>query len=525
MKNRKKEYTILFSLLIITMISRFVIINGDFNGYGWDSGSHALAAKSYDILETRPHWPGYYLHAQSIKFITSLVDHQFTAMNIISIVYSSLAISLLFFVLRKWFTITEAFLLSLITMSSPLAWYYGCLPEMYDFDLFYSIVLLFFGLSPSGILVTPIILGLGTGVRPSSGVLLFPLYLYLWYGHVKSGKISWKYCIISHTVGLISLLVWFIPMVKSVGGFFAYFKLFSTHNPIQKISLVQNFVQFLSFLFYAIPGLIIAGIVFLYLKLFNRKKSNSDEPQMEYLKLKNYKNILFWWIVPTIIFFVTFHYSKGYVLLCLAGMYGLLPIWFRKSLHRKSIYITIIVIQLVVFIFIPYKLPDIETYYRPENRSINKAEVWLNRMHSHFLMTKSNLDALKKEAIVIENAVTYLRNKMENTEWKKKYFFIDPTSLVSARALQAKYSDISFTTLLPFDTMLYHIHEDIKISEKTNVRVMLENALIISRTDFVNKYLNDFRIRKEIFDEWSVFSVEHREIDRLYDLYKSLFIR
>ncbi|MCG8606486.1 hypothetical protein MJD09_16065, partial [bacterium] len=222
----KGDAKIALLVLAMTAVSRLIFAESDFGGFSYDSGSYALAVQSYDLSETRPHLPGYYLHVQAIKLVGILTGGTHRAMITLSVLYSSVGLGLLYLLLRRWFEKSTSILLTGLTFSNPMVWFYGCVSEVYAFDLFFSVALTLLCLRPETIYLTPFFLGFLSGVRPSSGLLMLPLYVFFWYRHFKSDSWSMKSAAMSHLLGIGGFLLWFIPMVESAGGINQYFSLY-----------------------------------------------------------------------------------------------------------------------------------------------------------------------------------------------------------------------------------------------------------------------------------------------------------
>ncbi|NIU01841.1 MAG: DUF2723 domain-containing protein, partial [Nitrosopumilaceae archaeon] len=146
----QKKILIAGIIFFITAISRLIFFEQHFGGFSYDSGSFALAVQDYDITEWRPHLPGYYLYIQTIRLFQSFTVDTHSAMKWIIILFSSLAMGLLYLILRNWFNnILSVFMVG-ITLTNPLVWFYGCVTEIYAFDLFFSIGLLLLFYSSKG---------------------------------------------------------------------------------------------------------------------------------------------------------------------------------------------------------------------------------------------------------------------------------------------------------------------------------------------------------------------------------------
>ena len=57
----QNKYVWLTLIVLATVIARLITIDGNFQGYSWDSGNFALASQSYALDDGRPHLPGWEL--------------------------------------------------------------------------------------------------------------------------------------------------------------------------------------------------------------------------------------------------------------------------------------------------------------------------------------------------------------------------------------------------------------------------------------------------------------------------------
>ena len=516
MVDSKPFWFILF--VLVAAASRLIVINGQYHIYSWDSGNFALACESFSLNEGRPHLPGYFLHIQLIRMLTAVTGDSMTSMNLFSVLYSSLAAGFLFLVVKRWFAQKDALLFTLLVITNPLVWYYGVVPEIYAFDLFFGICLIWMSFSPFTLTVTPAFMALGTGIRPSSGIFLLPVYVYFWYAHLKQQTISARTALNFHIPALIILLAWLGPLIISTGGIDGLWRVYRTNSPVEKISLWQSLFRLSSYLFYLIPPFILALIG----RIFKKENLLPEESsENTYLDLHHHQ-LLNWWLWPSVLFFIFVHYSKGYLLISIIP--GLLLLFWsvKKNILRQHLLLAAILIQSAVFLFQPFLYPDPQIYFARDERRLNPVRIWLDRTFSDYAMSRSRVTALQETYAFIAPLTGHEMILMNS----KHYIFIDPTVMVTARALQAMFPENYFSKFLSGIRDYYGLHHDLEQEAVTGMREMLSQAIIVSRTDFVKEYLRI--LSPQVLSQnqhWTAFTVKQEDVIRLERIYRELFLR
>ncbi len=305
-------------------------------------------------------------------------------------------------------------------------------------------------------------------------------------------------------------------MIATVGGLAKYISLYRTHNPVQKISLLQNWYQMSSYsVFMLIPFLIPTG--FWIIEKFKSGKLKSN--QVSNMKIPaDFIWTLSWWLIPPLLFFMLFHYSKGYYLLNAIPMFGLIILFVHNNQFRHCLLGASIVLQILFFTTMPYSLADVETYISRQSRQLNLAEVWWARTKSVFLMASSHIRALDEIANEFETAFYKL-------DGQREFIFLDPTCPISARAIQAKYSHLKFTAVAYHKKGHFQLYTGLSDKSKTGFKTMLSDAVIASRTDFVNQYLDD--LEKKIYHSGDIIflTISAENAETLSSRYDQLFSR
>jgi hypothetical protein len=441
----------------------------------------------------------------------------------LSVLYSGLGISLFYLLLRNWFKKEESIFVTLILFSNPLVWYYGCLEEIYSFEIFFSVLLIYLSTKNRLIYFSPLLMGIGSGIRPSSAVLLFPLYIYLWFLFYKSYRPDLKYIFLSHVLGILSLFAWFLPLTNSVGGIWAYFKMFQTHSPIQQITFWQNLVQFLIYLTYPLFGLFVGVIIVFVQNYFFQVKFKSVVESFR--QFNQLTKIIVFWIFSPVLFFTFIHYSKGTLLLCIAGIITIYPLMFRQNRFEFKLYSLIIIFQIVFFVFVTYELPNVQSYFNRSERDISLFQILKERLGSNYQFSNSNIKNMQCEYQVVEKIIEKYKYDTSIPFTAKKYIFIDPTMVISPRSLQYEYPNIFFAKISPRMKSTYEVLKGLDLRRGKPLPDVLSNSIIVSRKDFVDIYLNKIKKTQENYNAWSIFVVEKNDINNLSKIYTKYFMR
>lgn len=504
-KNIPPDYLIFILILVITFLSRYLFSENNF--FDGDTVGVAFGSISYSLQYTRPHLPGYFLHVKLISLLNPIFIDIHQTMIVLSAFYSSIGSLFCFVLLRKWFHAKTSLIITMLVIFNPLVWFQGSTAEVYSFDLVLSSLFVLLALDSKAIYLTPLLLALGSGVRQTSGLLLLPLYIYLWYEKYKTGKLSWHKVLISHIGGLAISLLWFIPMVNSTGGLSEYINLYKMNSPLPNISLAQNIFQFSSYSFFIFTPLI---LIMIFLK--PRKKLFSGLKNCD----KNVVFILSLWLIPSIITFLFFTYNKGYFLISIIPLYAFIGLLLEKKILKFYGILLVLVMEILFFLIIPFKELPIQSIIKPGVRTINLFETWTDRTFSSYLMAYSRI---KYQDDLIEE----LSGIMEKNKFKN--IFLDPTTYLSARGMQLKYPNVTFITMDFYEHNSYYEYKGLDITVRKGLDKILVNSLLITRKDFYNYYLKN--ITKNVSNKSNYMSllIEENDKDAIINRYQNLFTR
>lgn len=494
-------------IIVITLLSRFFFAETLF--YDADTIGVALAAKSYSLADTRPHLPGYFLHVQIIKSLNFFIADLHLVMILLSVFYCTAGAVFVFNFLTKWFNKIDSLLIVLLILANPLVWYQTAAPEVYAFDFLFSALTVTFGTNKKLIYLLPLLFGLAAGVRQTSGVLLFPLYVFLWYDFFKHDKISLPKFFAAHLTGIILFCLWFIPMINSAGGLSAYIKLYQTNSPVPRISLLQHLFQFSSYVVYMIVPLLPILIFYMI-----RKKSG----RMSYHKYP--LKLLLLWIIPPMLVFTFFTYHKGYFLLIVLPIFFFAGILLNEKKLTRTFIIFVIALQSLFFIFFPYSENSLESLSTPSIRKQSLSSVWLERTFTSYLMSAQRIRTQEKNLVELAGIV----GKINSTN-KNRTILLDPTVHLYARALQMMFPGIKFITMDLLNKNHFVEYLGIDISVKDSLSDVFTNSVIITRKEFYEKYLSELSHAVFIGNNYSSVEVEEKNNVDLVETYYKLFLR
>jgi hypothetical protein len=176
-------------IFFLALISFYIFSESEGIYSSYDSASFAIATLDYNLKENLPHMPGYYFHIKIIDAMKHITGSTHSAMIWLNLLYSALG-SIYFLIFRKFVSDNDSLIITLLVMTNPMTWYYGCSAGVYPFDLFYSTIIVLLGMNSRTIYLTPVILTLGAGVRQSSGFFMFPIVLYFFISAYRSKQIK-----------------------------------------------------------------------------------------------------------------------------------------------------------------------------------------------------------------------------------------------------------------------------------------------------------------------------------------------
>jgi len=201
-----------------------------------DSVQFALGVEKYDLAAHHPHPPGYPLYVAVLKLLAALgVDslHGMVALSILAAALgAALTVPLAARLAPAAGPVRAGALAAALYVFNPLLWFYGELPLVYAVEggmtvgLAYAALRMADGRGP--FLVACAAFALAGGVRPSTLVLLLPLFLLGAWQAWRRGATAATMAAGAALGGAVGL-AWLLPLLAAAGGLAAYRRIGSEH--------------------------------------------------------------------------------------------------------------------------------------------------------------------------------------------------------------------------------------------------------------------------------------------------------
>jgi hypothetical protein len=198
---------------------------------GWDSVQYALGLVQFDVVAHQPHPPGSILYVALGRLLLAVTGEANRALELLSLGANALAVALCFVVGEQLFGRRIALLGAALYLTSPLVWYYGvvALPYSLEAALSLGIVSLCWRAAEDGdrraALAAAVILAVAGGVRPTTMLLLLPLWAFAAVRARSASPASLPThapCFHTLIAGLalmaVLCLAWLVPLLVLSGG-------------------------------------------------------------------------------------------------------------------------------------------------------------------------------------------------------------------------------------------------------------------------------------------------------------------
>jgi hypothetical protein len=292
--------------------------------YDVDSVNFALALDHFDPVVYQPHPPGYFLYI-CVGWVVNAVFHEpNTAFVAVSILASCGTGLLIWLLAREWFGGKAALFAGLIFLFSPLCWFHGTVALTYIVETFFSALVGFlcwrvYSGYQRWVIPASIALGLAAGFRPSSVVLLGPLWLFsLWRLEMK--QIAAAFAALAACTA-----AWLIPMLYLTGGPAAYFgSLYALWRMVPGKRTIFNSSISMSMARVCVVGAIL-GLCFGVpgILIVRRRRLPPDYP-------RRIISFTWAWILPSLLFFTCIFLAwvnSGYLLALTPPVFCWLGAW------------------------------------------------------------------------------------------------------------------------------------------------------------------------------------------------------
>lgn len=322
--------------------------------YSWDSVQFALSIEHFDLIKHQPHPPGYMLYSFGLKFLDSFIkDPNLTMIyvNIGSTIIASIFLFLLVFELTADCDLKIRLLLSsaaaAIYATNPIVWFYGCISEIYAVEgclvsaLCYSLFISW--KKPELLPITSIFFGLAGGIRLTTEVFLFPVYLFVIF------KANRKTILISILCIVVSNLLWLIPTVSLAGGVYKYWRLIFNQSLRASGTAGSSFKSFLQISSSLLQVITLPILLLMFIRI---KK----------IRLSWQELFLLIAILPALVFFLFIHFPKyGYLLVVIPTVIALAISVLRKTQYKPLLLAAVLLVSIILNYFIFTKPPIYKT--------------------------------------------------------------------------------------------------------------------------------------------------------------------
>ena len=226
--NRHSLWAIASLLFLLTIVTRLPFQSQILSEH--DAVNFALALENFDVRLHQPHPPGSFVFLIFLGRFFQLFLHDANASLVaVNILASGIAAAGIFMLSSTWFDRQVGWVTSLITISSPLVWYYSEVALSYTLEFAWVILLAMacfrvrFG-RPWTLGVSAAMMGLAGGIRPNTPFFLFPLWSIAIAFGVRDKKYSAKDLTIAFVLLVAGITLWAVPMVVMSGGIATYWQ-------------------------------------------------------------------------------------------------------------------------------------------------------------------------------------------------------------------------------------------------------------------------------------------------------------
>lgn len=313
-----------------------------------DSVQFALGALHFDLAAHQPHPPGYPLYVGVLELAGLAGVGPGTAMVALSILaqpVGAFAFTLLVarLVARRPgrdgslalpTALPAALLAAVLYAANPLLWFYGELPLVYAVEGGLAPLLALAALRMADghrpFLLACALFALAGGIRPSTLVLLFPLFLYgLWRAHRDGRHLTLPRVAAGAALGAACVLAWLLPLLAAAGGLAAYRRIGGEHFaallPVTSVlhgagwpALAHNLEVLVKWAVQGtVPAAAALAVAWAAAVLAGRWRRIGDGLRLLVHRL----DWLLAWALPPVLFFALFHVTKaGYTLIHLPAL-------------------------------------------------------------------------------------------------------------------------------------------------------------------------------------------------------------
>lgn len=246
MKNQKFSVT-RGDLIFLTIAGLVVIATRWFYHsrylFHWDSVQFALALEGLDVLQHRPHPPGYLFYIGLGKIGEAITGDANTAFIALGILASLVVLFLVYYLSVRLFNNRLAGVIAgILFVFNILTAFHGMVAEVYIVEAAAAlgVLTLLYNCwekpTPARLMWAVAALGLLGGIRQATEVALFPVLLYVLIYH----RAAFRHWLATAGTLLITNLIWFIPLVLTSDGIGNYI---ASLKSLSNVVLLRDFAK------------------------------------------------------------------------------------------------------------------------------------------------------------------------------------------------------------------------------------------------------------------------------------------
>jgi hypothetical protein len=215
---RRLDWSLTAFLVVFTVVTRWLQRSRYL--HGWDSTSFALALHEYDVAAQQPHAPGYPVYVVLGRLLLPFTADANEALVAEGILFSALAVALLYGLVREFAPPTTAFVTAFLFSVAPVFLFNGLIALSYTSEAAASVGIAWLAwrvrTQPTWMNAPALalLLGLAAGLRQS--LLLFLAPLVVWA--ILRRPWDARKIAASAGAGAVALLAWAVPMVWATSG-------------------------------------------------------------------------------------------------------------------------------------------------------------------------------------------------------------------------------------------------------------------------------------------------------------------
>ena len=300
--------------------------------YHWDSALFVLAIRKFDLLAGEPQMPGYFLYVMLGRLVTRVAGDPHTSLVWISVVFGSMLPSVVYILGTVMFGRWAGATAGLMALTSPQTWFHSCVALTYIVDSFLVCVLVLVlwqarerGVSWMDAIMVGVLLAIIGGIREQSaiGIGVMVIFVFWWCRQARTAKLLVMLLV---ATGLSA--VWFVPMVRSCGGWQVYVALLNRNFKSNALTsagdgfLATRGHNFASVVGFCWIGLVLGAFILLGALLYRALFMSDDSKETWNDQHARGLSMLAVWIMPMMILGTIIATDQpGHVL-------GYLPAWF-----------------------------------------------------------------------------------------------------------------------------------------------------------------------------------------------------